>query len=181
MSLTPAQRVEKRPGLRTTNALDDFEFYEKIGRGAYADVYRGLNTKTRKVVAIKQISLEKDYNAAALMGEIDLLKILKHPNIVKYHGFVKTSASLNVFLEFCAGGSLRQIYKKQGHGFSEPEIISYVNPILRGLQYLHEQGVVHRDVKAANVLLTGAGEVKLADFGVATKVSASHNTVVGTP
>ncbi|OBA20489.1 kinase-like protein [Metschnikowia bicuspidata var. bicuspidata NRRL YB-4993] len=181
MSLTPAQRVEKRPGLRTKNALDDFEFYEKIGRGAYADVYRGLNTKTKKVVAIKQITLDKDYNPNALMGEIDLLKILKHPNIVKYHGFVKTLDSLNVFLEFCAGGSLRQIYKKQGHGFLESQIISYVNPILKGLQYLHEQGVVHRDVKAANVLLTGSGEVKLADFGVATKVSTLHNTVVGTP
>lgn len=181
MSLTPAQRVEKRPGLRTTNALNDFEFYEKIGRGAYADVYRGLNVKTQKIVAIKQITLDKDYNPNALMGEIDLLKILRHPNIVKYHGFVKTLESLNVFLEFCSGGSLRQIYKKQGHGFSESQIIAYVNPILNGLQYLHEQGVVHRDVKAANVLLTGAGEVKLADFGVATKVSTLHNTVVGTP
>lgn len=181
ISLTPAQRVEKRPGLRSSNALDNFRFFEKVGRGAHADVYRGLNLKTNLVVAIKQIALEKDHDLNVLMGEIDLLKILKHPNIVKYHGFVETLTSLNVFLEFCAGGSLRQLYKRLGHGIPESQLISYINPILHGLHYLHEQGVVHRDVKAANVLLTESGEVKLADFGVATKVATLHNTVVGTP
>lgn len=181
MSLTPAQRVEKRPGLKSKNALDNFRFYEKVGRGAYADVFRGVNIRTNQVVAIKQIALDKDYDLLVLMGEIDLLKILKHENIVKYHGFVKTLTSLNVFLEYCDGGSLRQVYKKLGHGLPELEIISYVDPILQGLNYLHEQGVVHRDVKAANVLLTHSKEVKLADFGVATKVATLHNTVVGTP
>lgn len=181
ISLTPAQRVEKRLGIKSKNPLDNFKFFEKVGRGAYADVYRGVNLKTNQVVAIKQISLDKDYDLRVLMGEIDLLKILKHENIVKYHGFVKTLSSLNVILEYCARGSLRQLYKKAGQGFHELDIISYVEPILQGLHYLHEQGVVHRDVKAANVLLTDASEVKLADFGVATKVATLHNTVVGTP
>lgn len=181
MSLTPAQRVEKKPGIRSDHALDNFRFFEKVGRGAHADVYRGVNVKTNQVVAIKQIALEKDHDLNVLMGEIDLLKILKHANIVKYHGFVKTLNSLNVFLEFCSGGSLRQLYKRMGHGLPEYQIISYVNQILCGLNYLHEQGVVHRDVKAANVLLTEDGDIKLADFGVATKVATLHNTVVGTP
>lgn len=181
VSLTPAQRIEKRPGLRATNALDNFKFFERVGRGAYADVFRGLNLATNQIIAIKQINLDRDYDLRVLMGEIDLLKILKHDNIVKYHGFVKTQQTLNVFLEFCAGGSLRQVYKKLGHGLLESDIVSFVKPILRGLMYLHEQGVVHRDVKAANVLLTDSGEVKLADFGVATKVATLHNTVVGTP
>lgn len=181
VSFTPAQRVEKHTGMKPKNALDNFKFFEKIGRGAYADVYRGINLKTNQVVAVKQITLDRDHDLGALMGEIDLLKILKHPNIVKYHGFVKTPTSLNVFLEYCAGGSLRQLYKRMGHGLPEAEIVSYVNPILKGLSYLHEQGVVHRDVKAANVLLTESGKVKLADFGVATKVTTLHSTVVGTP
>lgn len=181
ISLTPAQRVEKRIGPKSKNPLEYFRFFEKVGRGAYADVYRGVNIKTNQVVAIKQISLDKEYDLLVLMGEIDLLKILKHENIVKYHGFVKNLTSLNVILEYCGRGSLRQLYKKAGHGFHELEIISYVKPILQGLHYLHEQGVVHRDVKAANVLLTDAGEVKLADFGVATKVATLHNSVVGTP
>lgn len=181
MSLTPAQRVEKHPGSKPKNALDNFRFFEKVGRGAYADVYRGINIKTKQVVAIKQIGLDKDHDLLVLMGEIDLLKILKHKNIVKYHGFVQTPTSLNVFLEYCDGGSLRQLYQKNGRGLSELEIVPYVYPILEGLNYLHEQGVVHRDVKAANVLLTNRNEVKLADFGVATKVATLHNTVVGTP
>lgn len=181
LSLTPAQKMGKAQGLRTKNALENFKFYEKIGRGAHADVYRGRNLRTNQVVAIKQIPLDKEHDLRVLMGEIDLLKILKHENIVKYHGFVKTLDSLNVFLEFCAGGSLRQLYKKMGHGFSESKLVHYVKSILQGLNYLHEQGVVHRDVKAANVLLTESGEVKLADFGVATKVATLHNTVVGTP
>lgn len=180
IALTPAQRVEKGSQKHNT-ALANFRFFEKVGRGAYADVYRGINLKTSQVVAIKQIALDKDHDLLVLMGEIDLLKILKHENIVKYHGFVKTHTSLNVILEYCSGGSLRQHYKKLGHGLQELEIIAYVRSILNGLNYLHEQGVVHRDVKAANVLLTEHGKVKLADFGVATKVATLHNTVVGTP
>lgn len=181
VSLTPAQRVEKWPGIRLSNALENFELSSLVGRGAFASVYKGINLKTKEVVAIKQIILEKDQDVMDLMGEIDLLKILKHPNIVKYHGFVKTSTSLNVFLEFCSGGSLRQLYKGRGQGIPESEMVGYVDPILRGLNYLHEQGVVHRDVKAANVLITEHREIKLADFGVATKVSAQHFTLVGTP
>lgn len=180
ISLTPAQNVTKRAGTRSINALENFEFGAIVGKGASASVYKGINLRTHQVVAIKQILLEPGQNVADLMGEIDLLKILKHPNIVKYHGFVKTAQLLNVFLEFCLGGSLRQLYKRVGHGLPEPQIIGYVKPILQGLQYLHEQGVVHRDVKAANVLVTNGG-VKLADFGVATKVTSQYELVVGTP
>lgn len=181
VSLTPAQRFEKRSNTRLCNALENFEFITLVGNGAFASVYKAINRTTNQVVAIKQIRIEKDQDVRALMGEIDLLKILKHPNIVKYHGFVKTSISLNVILEYCEGGSLRQLYKKLKKGLPETQIINYVGQILHGLAYLHEQGVVHRDVKAANVLLTDKGDVKLADFGVATKVNSQHFTVVGTP
>lgn len=181
ISLTPAQRFLKQSGIRLNNALENFRFCEMAGKGAYAHVYKGINLKTNQIVAIKQIWLERDQNVAALMGEIDLLKVLRHPNIVKYHGFVKTSTSLNILLEFCGGGSLRQLYLSLGHGLPESDIIGYVRPVLEGLNYLHEQGVVHRDVKAANVLLTNTGDVKLADFGVATKITNQHATVIGTP
>ncbi|CAN3376311.1 hypothetical protein DIRU0_E26852 [Diutina rugosa] len=184
VSLTPAQRFEKHPGkLRSHNALENFEFIEMVGRGAFASVYRGRNRATGQIVAIKQIALDDDAtNVGNLMGEIDLLKILKHPNIVKYHGFVKTSSSLNIFLEYCGGGSLRQLYKRHQHGLDERrQIVPYVRSILHGLAYLHSQGVVHRDVKAANVLIDDAGNIKLADFGVAASVSTQYPTVVGTP
>lgn len=182
ISLTPAQRFEKRPGARSSNVLENFQFGTMVGKGAFASVYKGINLRTKQVVAIKQILLEPDQNVAELMGEIDLLKILKHPNIVKYHGFVKTSTSLNVFLEFCSGGSLRQLYKRLGHGLPEQQIIQYAKAVLQGLEYLHDQGVVHRDVKAANVLIIEeTNDIKLADFGVATKVTNQYESVVGTP
>ena len=181
VSLTPAQKFEKRTSTRLHNALDNFKLTTLVGNGAFASVYRAVNLKTNQVIAIKQIRIEKDQDVGVLMGEIDLLKILKHRNIVKYHGFVKTATSLNVLLEYCEGGSLRQLYKKLKKGLPEYQIINYVRQILEGLNYLHEQGVVHRDVKAANVLLTDKGDVKLADFGVATKVTSQHLTVVGTP
>lgn len=181
VSLTPAQRFKKTPGIGLSNALENFRFLNLVGRGAYANVYRAINLKTNQIIAIKQILLDGTHNVLELMGEIDLLKILKHPNIVKYHGFVTTSTSLNVFLEYCTGGSLRQLYKKLGHGLPESEIITYVKLILQGLQYLHEQGVVHRDVKSANVLITETNDIKLADFGVAAKVTSQYESVVGTP
>ncbi|RKP30011.1 hypothetical protein METBISCDRAFT_23682 [Metschnikowia bicuspidata] len=180
VAVTPAQRIEKHPGMGSENALDSLEIYEEIGRGAHGVVYKALNKETELLLAVKVMRCDKD-ELAGLMGEIDLLKILKHRNIVKYHGFVKTADSVNVMLEFCSGGSLRQLYKRLGHGLAEHEMVPYVKQILEGLQYLHDQGVVHRDVKAANVLLTESGEVKLADFGVATTVTTLHNTVVGTP
>ena len=181
VSLTPAQKVQRNNQVKLKNALEDYEFSSLVGRGAFANVYKGTNLKTNQVVAIKQIILERDQDVGDLMNEIDLLKILRHPHIVKYHGFVKTSATLNVFLEYCAGGSLRQLYKRLGHGLPENRLSSYVKMILLGLEYLHEQGVVHRDVKAANVLLSEGGIIKLADFGVSSKVSSQHQTVVGTP
>lgn len=180
VAMTPAQRIEKYPGMGSGNALDSLQLCEQIGRGAHGVVFKALNKETNQFLAVKVMKCDKD-ELAGLMGEIDLLKILKHKNIVKYHGFVKTSDSLNVILEYCSGGSLRQLYKRLGHGIPELQVIPYVKQILEGLHYLHAQGVVHRDVKAANVLLSESGEVKLADFGVATTVATLHNTVVGTP
>lgn len=114
--------------------------------------------------------------------ELDLLKRLSHPSIVKYLGHINTagdeydttssfsgtasppSPSLYILLEYCEGGSLLTVRQKFGT-FSEQLVAVYTAQILEGLVYLHEQGVVHRDVKAGNVLATKEGRVKLADVG----------------
>ena len=97
------------------------------------------------------------------MMEIDLLKNLHHPNIVKYKGFVKTADSLYILLEYCENGSLHSICKNFGK-FPENLVSLYVAQVLEGLLYLHEQGVIHRDIKGANILTTKEGSVKLADL-----------------
>lgn len=185
VSLTPAQRVEKKPGklFSTKDILSAYEFKETVGRGAFANVYRAINKVTGDEVAIKEIFIEDDDDILELMCEIDLLKILKHKNIVKYHGFIKNEKKLLIFLEYCSGGSLRNLYKKNGP-LSEPHVVKYIRQVLEGLVYLHGQGVVHRDVKAANILLTNKGDIKLTDFGVSTKVSTNTiktYSIAGTP
>ena len=82
---------------------------------------------------------------------------------------------------YCENGSLHSICKNFGK-FPENLVALYINQVLQGLVYLHEQGVIHRDIKGANILTTKDGLVKLADFGVATKTSAlSDVAVVGSP
>ncbi|KAJ7949309.1 Protein kinase [Quillaja saponaria] len=160
---------------------------DEIGKGAYGRVYKGLDLENGDFVAIKQVSLEniaqEDLNI--IMQEIDLLKNLNHKNIVKYLGSLKTKTHLHIILEYVENGSLANIIKPNKFGpFPESLVAVYISQVLEGLVYLHEQGVIHRDIKGANILTTKEGLVKLADFGVATKLTeADVNThsVVGTP
>ena len=115
------------------------------------------------------------------MQEIELLKNLQHPNIVKYQGSVRDQNNLYIILEYCENGSLHSICKNFGK-FPENLVSLYATQMLRGLLFLHEQGVIHRDIKGANILTTKEGLVKLADFGVATKQQGlTEGSVVGTP
>ncbi|KAF9291878.1 hypothetical protein BGZ88_006675 [Linnemannia elongata] len=153
-----------------------------IGKGAFGSVWRGLQD-TGTTVAVKQINLS-DIPSAELdniMMEIDLLKKLNHANIVKYYGFEKTTEYLNIILEFCENGSLSSLCKNFG---KLPEHLgaTYITQVLDGLIYLHDQGVIHRDIKGANILATKEGVVKLADFGVATLSNdVGDMSVAGTP
>ncbi|EGD93983.1 STE/STE11/CDC15 protein kinase [Trichophyton tonsurans CBS 112818] len=163
--------------------LTDFQLGDCLGKGAFGSVYRALNWGTGETVAVKQIRLADlpKSELRVIMQEIDLLKNLDHPNIVKYHGFVKSAETLNIILEYCENGSLHSISKNFGR-FPENLVGLYMSQVLHGLLYLHEQGVIHRDIKGANILTTKQGLVKLADFGVASRTTGLHeSSVVGTP
>ncbi|XP_071682892.1 MAP3K epsilon protein kinase 1 isoform X4 [Lolium perenne] len=180
--------MASRPHNQKSKTLDNkYMLGDEIGKGAYGRVYKGLDLENGDFVAIKQVSLEnipqEDLNI--IMQEIDLLKNLNHKNIVKYLGSLKTKSHLHIILEYVENGSLANIIKPNKFGpFPESLAAVYIAQVLEGLVYLHEQGVIHRDIKGANILLTKEGLVKLADFGVATKLTeADVNThsVVGTP
>lgn len=174
-------RVRKQA--QDVSGLKDFQLGDCIGKGAFGSVYRAINYGTAETVAVKQVRLADMAKSElrVIMLEIDLLKGLNHPNIVKYHGFVKSANSLFIILEYCENGSLHTISKNFGK-FPENLVGLYMSQVLHGLFYLHEQGVIHRDIKGANILTTKEGLVKLADFGVATSTAALHDaTVVGTP
>ncbi|TPX37984.1 hypothetical protein SmJEL517_g00405 [Synchytrium microbalum] len=163
--------------------VDDYALGDCIGKGAFGSVYKCLNRRTGETVAIKQVKLANipKSELGMIMMEIDLLKELKHSNIVKYKGFVKTKDYLNIVMELCENGSLQSISKKFGK-FPEHLVAVYLAQVLDGLLYLHDQGVIHRDIKGANILTTKDGLVKLADFGVATKLAdMADRAVVGSP
>lgn len=165
--------------------VSEYSLGDRIGKGAFATVYKAIDVKTAVVVAIKQIPLEKIRSVDSIMGEIELLQGLQHPNIVKYLGFAKSETYLNIVLEYCENGSLTAILRKFG-SFPESLISRYTRQVLEGLDYLHSQGTIHRDIKGANILTTKDGVAKLADFGVATRMVPGSGPVerpgvVGTP
>ncbi|KIO24855.1 hypothetical protein M407DRAFT_76460 [Tulasnella calospora MUT 4182] len=159
-----------------------------IGRGQFGSVYRALNINTGQIVAVKRIRLEglPESEITQLMKEVDLLKRLHHPSIVQYEGMVRDDDSLDIVLEYVENGSLGQTLKAFGK-FNEKLVATYVTKILEGLHYLHEQQVVHCDLKAANILSTKNGNIKLSDFGVSLTLNAMENAketannVAGTP
>jgi serine/threonine protein kinase len=171
------------PKASDTSELKDYQLGDCLGRGAFGSVYKALNWGTGETVAIKQIKLADlpKSELRVIMLEVDLLKNLDHPNIVKYHGFKKTPETLNIILEYCENGSLHSISKNFGR-FPENLVALYMSQVLHGLLYLHDQGVIHRDIKGANILTTKQGLVKLADFGVASRTAGlNESSVVGTP
>lgn len=181
----PGSPTKKDERIRTQDAaeLKDYQLGDCLGKGAFGSVYRALDWSTGETVAVKQIKLTDlpKSELRVIMLEIDLLKNLKHPNIVKYIGFVKAPESLNIVLEYCENGSLHSISKNFGR-FPENLVALYMSQVLNGLVYLHDQGVIHRDIKGANILSTKNGLVKLADFGVASRTTGLHeSSVVGTP
>ena len=173
---TSMPRVAKKIGV--------YQIGEQIGKGAIGTVYKGINIENASIVAIKQISLEnlREEDKKSMKMEINLLKKLKHENIVKYIDAHYTEIHLNIILEYVDSGSLSSIIKKFG-SFQESLVAIYIKQVLTGLDYLHSQGVVHRDIKGANILTTKEGLVKLADFGVATRLAEGEKavSVVGTP
>ncbi|CAI6338744.1 unnamed protein product [Periconia digitata] len=179
----PSREGSAQRAAQNIAGLQDYQLGDCLGKGAFGSVYRALNWGTGETVAVKQVRLENlgVADLKTIMLEIDLLKNLSHENIVRYNGFVKSPESLYIILEYCENGSLHSICKNFGK-FPENLVALYMSQVLNGLLYLHEQGVIHRDIKGANILTTKEGLVKLADFGVATRQSGlDQSSVVGTP
>ncbi|KAI7870160.1 kinase-like domain-containing protein [Spinellus fusiger] len=155
-----------------------------IGKGQFGSVYRALDLATGEIVAIKRINLEdEEVRDQEMMQEVSLLQTLSHINVIQYLGFIRTEEHLNIVLEFAENGSLMSTSKAFG-AFPEKLVASFCVKILSGLEYLHSNEVVHCDLKAANILTTKTGDVKLTDFGVSLNLKikgADAGTVSGTP
>ncbi|GLT56272.1 hypothetical protein SLA2020_293240 [Shorea laevis] len=166
---------------------------ELIGCGAFGRVYMGMNLDSGELLAVKQVliaansaSTEKaQANIKELEEEVKLLQNLSHPNIVRYLGTVREDETLNILLEFVPGGSISSLLGKFGP-FPESVIRTYTKQLLLGLEYLHNHGIIHRDIKGANILVDNKGCIKLADFGASKQVAelatiSGAKSMKGTP
>eukprot|EP00775_Hariotina_reticulata_P002775 gene2775-3068_t len=136
-------------------------------------VYRARCKPSGEAVAIKRLNLDKNWDLAALIREATLMKRLSHPNVLPLHAAFVHGRELWMVMPLMGLGSLRSIMKREfPQGLDEIVIATIMKYVLLGLEYLHKNGGIHRDVKADNILLAPGGEVVLADFGVA----ACHNT-----
>jgi serine/threonine protein kinase len=169
--------------------LGKYEIKRLLGRGAMGTVYEGWDPIIARRVAIKTVHLphtsdpEIGEALARFRREAQAAGRLNHPNIVGVFDYGETNDAAYIVMEFIDGAPLKSILDRQER-FALADTVHIMEDLLAGLQFSHERGVVHRDIKAANVILTGGGRAKIADFGIARIESSSMTqagTVLGTP
>ncbi|KAL4312921.1 hypothetical protein GQ457_01G004370 [Hibiscus cannabinus] len=161
-----------------------FSQSELIGRGSFGDVYKAFDKELNKEVAIKVIDLEESEDEIEdIQKEISVLSQCRCPYITEYYGSYLHQTKLWIIMEYMAGGSVADLLQS-GPPLDEMSIACISRDLLHAIEYLHNEGKIHRDIKAANILLTENGDVKVADFGVSaqlTRTISRRKTFVGTP
>ncbi|GMM35350.1 putative serine/threonine protein kinase [Saccharomycopsis crataegensis] len=171
-------------GTQKASPTSMFKQLEIIGRGKFGIVYKALSARTNELLAVKVLDVDKNEEEIKdIQLEVNFLSNLKNcPNVTHYYGSILEGTKLWIVMEYCAGGSLRSLLKP---GRLEERYVGIITrELLIALSFIHKAGVIHRDIKAANVLVTKEGNVQLCDFGVAAQLTANNskrNTMAGTP
>ena len=181
----------------SANPANQYTLLEKLGTGSFGTVYKAMHNETKQIVAVKQIGMwnlpptflcltlstdleDSDDDISEIQQEIASLAQCDSEYVTRYYGSFVVAYKLWIIMEYLAGGSCLDLLKPGV--FSEAQIAVICRELLLGLDYLHTEGTIHRDIKAANVLLSSSGKVKLADFGVAAQLTNTlRHTFVGTP
>lgn len=192
---TPRRRETKKITMKDSEVIDKlktictdadptklYRDFEKIGAGASGGVYTAYQVGSNLSVAIKQMNLEQQPKKDLIINEILVMKDSKHKNIVNYIDSFLHKGDLWVVMEYMEGGSLTDVVTC--NVMSEGQIAAVCLEVLSGLQHLHANQVIHRDIKSDNVLLSMHGDIKLTDFGFCAQIGesqAKRTTMVGTP
>eukprot|EP00750_Incisomonas_marina_P031987 INCI87.1.p1 GENE.INCI87.1~~INCI87.1.p1 ORF type:complete len:1009 (-),score=143.18 INCI87.1:1061-4060(-) len=153
---------------------------EILGQGAFGTVYLGLNLNSGELMAVKQLDSNEVTKKELMLleHEVAMMRNLDHENITRYLGTDRTEDTLSIFLEYVPGGSIHSLLSRFGR-FEETLTRTYTRQLLLGLEYLHRNGIAHRDIKGANILVANDGTVKLADFGASKSVGHKSLTATG--
>ncbi|KAJ3268713.1 hypothetical protein HDV01_002344 [Terramyces sp. JEL0728] len=180
-----AQYARDFPVLKTMqNPRGQVQLIETIGKGNYGSVYKAKMLKENELVAIKVVFLKEDEIKETLL-EMEILEKCVHPNITRFHQCFLKGLDLWIAMEYCGAGAVDSVYKALKKPLPEEAISAIIYETVLALEYLHTKvGLIHRDIKSGNLLLTESGEVKLADFGVSAmlkNVGGKASTFIGTP
>ncbi|XP_029030955.1 STE20-like serine/threonine-protein kinase isoform X2 [Betta splendens] len=169
---------------RDVNPEEIWEIIGELGDGAFGKVYKAQNKQNGTLAAAKVIDTKTEDELEDYMVEIDILASCNHHHIVKLLDAFYFEGKLWILIEFCAGGAVDAIMLELERPLTEPQIRAVCKQTLEALSYLHENKIIHRDLKAGNILLSLEGDVKLADFGVSaknTKTLQRRDSFIGTP
>ncbi|KAG0050986.1 negative regulator of the PHO system [Gryganskiella cystojenkinii] len=158
--------------------MERYQSLEKIGEGTYATVFKGKNRSNGEAVALKEIRLDSEEGApSTAIREISLMKELRHPNIVRLHDVIHTENKLTLVFEYMDQDLKKYMDQHGTRGSLGPIVIkAFMYQLLKGVNFCHENRVLHRDLKPQNLLINRKGELKLGDFGLARAFGIPVNT-----
>jgi polo-like kinase 4 len=186
-----------RSYLRFPDNIESYFLGPQIGKGAFGQVYQASlsragnrsnnNVKFAIKIIDKQLVMTSEL-VQRVKNEVSIHSTLDHPNILRLFHFFEDDRNVYLVMELAEQGELYKILKKKvnfgGGPFDEEQVAKYTRDIVSGLVYLHSQGIIHRDLKLSNILLTSDDTAKIADFGLAVRQSNPYNeqkTLCGTP
>lgn len=151
---------------------NNYEILHQIGRGSYASVHMAINRQSGQICAIKKIPITSEISS--LVNEISILSNCECKNIVQFLGSECSDQAFLIVMEYCCAGSVKDVMRHLNRTMNEEQITAIVKDVLNGLDYLHQKKKIHRDVKAANILLNKEGIAKIGDFGVSEHQDTSN-------
>ncbi|XP_048671440.1 serine/threonine-protein kinase 10 isoform X4 [Marmota marmota marmota] len=187
LRLSTFEKRKSREYEHVRRDLDPNEVWEivgELGDGAFGKVYKAKNKETGALAAAKVIETKSEEELEDYIVEIEILATCDHPYIVKLLGAYYYDTKLWIMIEFCPGGAVDAIMLELERGLTEPQIQVVCRQMLEALSFLHSKRIIHRDLKAGNVLMTLEGDIRLADFGVSAKnlkTLQKRDSFIGTP